>query len=511
MSLAAVVRGLEACRWDPADTRAGRAEKGHRFHALVHQLDRPLDRNEPGATVAFRLAQLLHEPSLDPSVLDLAARLARCAHRQGHAEAGRLLAGCVDRQLLARGRTQRYGTVRPVHAGEAIFPAVESGVTDDERAALGLPPLAEVRAEVAAANLAAARSVATHGLPEGAALGRVARALEPTVLRSALADRTSAVWRDDGDIVFCWRGSAAAVTVWFGITMPMTPVQGTDLWVLTVRVRDLDRALFSYAFWPQPSTGPAPERSGPTGTWRGPAAPPPPERTAALVGTVERVEVDSAALGASRTLEVYRPPGHDGRAPTPVLYATDGRTSADLIDPLIVGGHLPPLIAIGVPCGTEPNEDRRAQEYLPDVHPARFAAHRRFFVDELSAWAESALGATTDRAARAVFGVSNGAVFAAEMGAAPPEHFGIVIAFSLGILPAKPCWFSGAPRHYLCAGTLEEGFCRSTRLWAERARAAGADVLHREHVSGHDPALWETELPYALRWAFGGTQPPPGR
>jgi hypothetical protein len=58
------------------------------------------------------------------------------------------------------------------------------------------------------------------------------------------------------------------------------------------------------------------------------------------------------------------------------------------------------------------------------------------------------------------------------------------------------------PATYLCARSLEEGFERATRRWAEVVRTAGAEVLHWTRVSGHDPVMWDGELPRALEWAY---------
>ena len=55
-------------------------------------------------------------------------------------------------------------------------------------------------------------------------------------------------------------------------------------------------------------------------------------------------------------------------------------------------------------------------------------------------------------------------------------------------------------RHYLAAGTLEEGFRRSTTRWAEALRKAGLECEYREWVGGHDPFWWAHQLPAALGW-----------
>ena len=503
MDFADVERVLHSCVVEIDDSDADRTEKRQRRQRAQRDLEALLRTSEPTTEEAYRLALILSRAGPgDLSPLESAVGLARRAHRGGHPEAGLLVARCVDRLLYSEHKPQRYGTVRPTIAGETRLPALDAGVTDAERAELGLPPAAQMLKEIEQANRDAARRVAEHGLPEGANLRRVYRPLRAAELAEKLTERREGVWRDGDDIVFCWRGAASAASVWFGIVMAMDHLDGTDLWVLVVRIRDLDRAAFSYRFLPDENEGrPWGE---PSGTWRGPDAPPEPVVAQTLVGELRTVELDSAALGERRRLHVYLPPGHDRRNPVGVLYATDGRVSAELIEPLILAGRIPPIVSVGVPFGEDRGADRRAQEYLPGFHPEHFEAHRRFFVEEVSAWAEVELGVAAGRKFGSVFGVSNGAAFAAAMGVRHPEYFGTVIAFSLAITGATPTWEPGeAPRHYLCAGSLEEGFDRGTRHWAQIAEAAGAEVVHRSWVSGHDPVMWDGELPRALEWTYG--------
>lgn len=503
MNFADVQAVLHSCLVEVDDSDADRAEKRLRRHRAQRDLDALLRTSEPTTEEAYGLALILSRAGPgDLSPLESAVDLARRAHRSGHREAGLLVARCVDRLLYSEHKPQRYGTVRPTIAGETRLPVLDPSVTDAERAELGLPPAAHMLKEIEQANRDAARRVAEQGLPEAANLRRVYRPLRAAELAEKLTERGEGVWRDGDDVVLCWRGSASAVSVWFGIVMAMDHLDGTDLWVLVVRIRDLDRAAFSYRFLTE-GDGERPWGE-PSGTWRGTDAPPAPAVAQSLVGELRTVELDSAALGERRRLHLYLPPGHDRRNPVGVLYATDGRASAELIEPLILAGRIPPIVSVGVPFGEDPGADRRAQEYLPGFHPERFEAHRRFFVEEVSAWAEAELGVAGGRRSRSVFGVSNGAAFVAAMGVRHPEHFGTVIAFSLAVTGPAPTWERGeAPRHYLCAGSLEEGFERGTRQWAQILRAAGAEVVHRSWVSGHDPVMWDGELPRALEWTYG--------
>ncbi|HJY72580.1 MAG TPA: alpha/beta hydrolase-fold protein, partial [Streptosporangiaceae bacterium] len=99
-------------------------------------------------------------------------------------------------------------------------------------------------------------------------------------------------------------------------------------------------------------------------------------------------------------------------------------------------------------------------------------------------------------------GFSNGAAWAIGAAQRRPDLIGAVAAFSAGVAPRR---ISGAARsagvrHYLAAGTLEPGFRRSTREWAERLGRAGLPCRHEEWTGGHDQVWWEQQLPVALGW-----------
>ena len=69
-------------------------------------------------------------------------------------------------------------------------------------------------------------------------------------------------------------------------------------------------------------------------------------------------------------------------------------------------------MSVGVTFGEDAGADRRAQEYLRgSIRSA--SRHRQFFVEKVRAWAEAELGVTASREGRGIFGVSNGAAFAA--------------------------------------------------------------------------------------------------
>src|SRR5206468_2881783 len=123
-----------------------------------------------------------------------------------------------------------------------------------------------------------------------------------------------------------------------------------------------------------------------------------------LKGTVKVVDFDSKALGAKRPVHVYLPPGHDRAKTYPVLYATDGHDAGGIVEALIDGGKVPPMIVVAAESGEyiggpaaaaahDVTKDLRAMEYLRGLNDERYATHEKFFCEELPAWAERAFGA----------------------------------------------------------------------------------------------------------------------
>jgi hypothetical protein len=59
------------------------------------------------------------------------------------------------------------------------------------------------------------------------------------------------------------------------------------------------------------------------------------------------------------------------------------------------------------------------------------------------------------------------------------------------------------PRTYLVAGTQEPFFLENAARWAAALRDAAADVVMIERAAGHDRAMWRSEFPLMVAWAFG--------
>ncbi len=198
-----------------------------------------------------------------------------------------------------------------------------------------------------------------------------------------------------------------------------------------------------------------------------------------------------------RPVTVYVPPD----PPEAIVFTGDGLMisqwgglleAADVPATMIVGAH---RLA---------DETLRLHEYSPNFDPERFAAHERFFVEDVGAWVRSRFGVTLPTARTAVFGVSAGGELALALGLRHPDLYGAIFSGSPGGGYRPPDQLpSPLPRTYLVAGTLEPFFLDNAARWSAALRHAAADVVMRERVAGHDDAMWREEFPLMVAWAFG--------
>jgi enterochelin esterase-like enzyme len=225
-----------------------------------------------------------------------------------------------------------------------------------------------------------------------------------------------------------------------------------------------------------------------------PEAPPDPARADPIAGELvtETFEYDGG-----RDVTVYVPP----RPPEAVVFAGDGQLispwarvleAADLQSTMIVGAH------------RLDDETLRLHEYSPVFDAQRFAAHEKFFVEDVRRWVRSRFGVALPAERTAVFGVSAGGELALALGVRHPEVYEAVFCASPGAGFRPPeVMASWIPRVYLVAGTLEPFFLENAARWATALRDAGADVLMTERVGAHGDAFWQEEFPLMVAWAFG--------
>jgi enterochelin esterase-like enzyme len=172
--------------------------------------------------------------------------------------------------------------------------------------------------------------------------------------------------------------------------------------------------------------------------------------------------------------------------------------AADLPPTMIVGAHRPEDEALRLH-EYSPGESTAAFAFDPD----RFAAHEKFFVEDVRRWAQSRFSVTLPADRTAVFGVSAGGELALAMGLRHPDIYGAVLCASPGAGYRPPTVMpSSLPRAYLVAGVQEPFFLENATRWADALRDAGADVVMTERVGSHGDAFWREEFPLMVAWAF---------
>jgi enterochelin esterase-like enzyme len=215
--------------------------------------------------------------------------------------------------------------------------------------------------------------------------------------------------------------------------------------------------------------------------------------------------IETFDYDGGRQVTAYVPPA----PPEAIVFSGDGQLiaswggvleAAELPATMIIGAHRPG------------DETRRIQEYSPGestaafaFDPERFAAHERFFVEDVRRWAQSRFDIALPAERTAVFGVSASGELALAMGLRHPDIYGAVFCASPGggyrppdVMP------SSLPRAYLVGGTQEPWFLENAARWAVALRDAGADVVMTERIGSHGDAFWQEEFPLMVAWAFGG-------
>lgn len=200
---------------------------------------------------------------------------------------------------------------------------------------------------------------------------------------------------------------------------------------------------------------------------------------------------------AGRHVTVYVPP----RPSEAIVFAGDGQLISQWGGVLEAADALPTMI-VGVHRSVD--ETLRLHEYSPAFDQERFAAHEKFFIDDVPKWIGSRFGVALPSERTAVLGVSAGGELALAIGLRHPNLYGAIFCASPGggyrppeVMP------SSIPRAYFVAGTLEPFFHENATRWAVALRDAGADVVMTERVGSHGDAFWEEEFPLMVAWAFG--------
>ena len=206
---------------------------------------------------------------------------------------------------------------------------------------------------------------------------------------------------------------------------------------------------------------------------------------------------ETLEFGLGRRVTVYVPPD----SAEAVVFAGDGQLISKW-GRVLQAADVPPTMIVGTHRADD--EMLRLHEYSPVFDAERFAAHEKFFVEDVRQWARSRFGVALRAERTAVFGVSASGELALAMGLRHPGIYGVVFCASPGGGYRPPATMPNSlPRAYLVAGTLEPFFLKNASRWAVALRDAGADVVMTERVGSHGDPFWREELPLMVAWAFG--------
>jgi enterochelin esterase-like enzyme len=198
-----------------------------------------------------------------------------------------------------------------------------------------------------------------------------------------------------------------------------------------------------------------------------------------------------------RTVTAYVPPA----PPDVIVFAGDGQLLpawGEDLEPTA----LPSTMIVGT--HRLDDEMLRLHEYSPVFDAERFAAHERFFVDDVRRWVHERFDVALPPERTAVLGVSAGGELALAIGVRHPDVYGAIFCASPGggYRPPDPVPDS-MPRSYLVAGTEEPFFLENAARWATALQASGTDVVMAERAGSHGDPFWRAELPLMVAWAFG--------
>ncbi|SDW21297.1 esterase family protein [Paenibacillus sp. CF384] len=201
-----------------------------------------------------------------------------------------------------------------------------------------------------------------------------------------------------------------------------------------------------------------------------------------------------------RQVTVYVP--HE--PPQAIVFAGDGQLISQWGRYLEAAADVPPTMIVGAHRTSNADEMVRIHEYSPPFDPERFAAHEKFFVEDVRRWVRSRFSVELPAKRTAVCGVSASGELSLAIGLRHPDIYGTVFSASPGGGYRPPAEMPRSlPLTYLVAGTLEPFFLENATRWADALRNAGADVEMRERIASHDDVMWREEFPLMVAWAFG--------
>ena len=241
-------------------------------------------------------------------------------------------------------------------------------------------------------------------------------------------------------------------------------------------------------------------------------------------GELQMIRYESQAVGTTRRMNVYTPPGYSAERRYPVLYLLHGiggdesewervATPQVLFDNLIADGKAVPMIVV-MPNGRAQENDR-AEGNVFAAAPA-FAAFEQDLLGDVIPTIESRYSVRADREHRAVAGLSMGGGQSLNFGLTRLDTFAWVGGFSSAPNTKPPAELLPEPAKareelrllWLSCGNRDGLIRVSQRL---QRYLDEHDVPHVWNVDahGHDPTHWRNNLYHFAQLLF--TEPPAAR
>ncbi|MDK2980263.1 MAG: hypothetical protein PWQ55_610 [Chloroflexota bacterium] len=228
-------------------------------------------------------------------------------------------------------------------------------------------------------------------------------------------------------------------------------------------------------------------------------------------GEVKRYQLDSELMNGEQYVSVYFPPCYDENREDgyPVLYLLHGQTFDDqmwldlgagqVADELIASGQAQPFLIV------MPFEEF----YYRQPETTNFP---QAFTDEIIPFVDRTFNTCSERACRALGGISRGASWALRLGLQHWELFGAFGAHSLptfrGDLGSLPGWLEAlptddAPRIYLDTGRFDPEVKAASRV-DQTLNEKG--ILHEWHLNDgrHNTEYWTAHLHEYMQWYAAG-------
>ena len=336
-------------------------------------------------------------------------------------------------------------------------------------------------------------------------------------------------------VTFVWRGEAESTTIGWELNLPLERFEQTDLWYGTQELPADLRTIYYIRHGDADSTPHDADGAGPShidaanprpfqfprdpadgtdwdswlSTLELPAAQPETWSTPCPDvprGSITDESLESEAMGETRHLSVYCPPGTstEGLATLVVFDGYLGRTTLHMhttLDNLIAAGRIPPVVALFV----GQVATRRLEELSPNQAMADFVTR------ELMPWARRRWSLSDNPDDCVIAGSSLGGLTAAYIALRAPEVFGAVISQSGSfwwpkLQEGEPGWlireYAKEPRKplrfYLDVGNRETQVYHDgvpdqlsiNRLMRDTLQERGYPVTYAEFTGGHDYINW---------------------